>query len=126
MKVIIGKCDCDASTNGGSCKAKKIQGTRSYETCEFAGCTEWKEECKDKSTEETIKFLQDEIMNLGFFKMNSCIKRIKTKWRNHDENEERISRIRKKVNKKIDKINREIKALTEKKGKKNKFSPQLK
>ena len=110
---IIEKCDCGEFTNGESCKAKNIEGTKSYEKCEFAGCicTKWKEECKNKSIKEKITFLQNKIMDIGFFRMENCKKRIEKKWKNHHANEEKIRKIRQKVKVAIDNINSEIKLL---------------
>ncbi|MFA5392172.1 MAG: hypothetical protein WC306_00550 [Candidatus Paceibacterota bacterium] len=105
---IIDKGDCCIFTNGGSCQAEKIQGTEFHEKCVFVGM-EW--ECKDKSTKEKIKFLQEKIMNLGFFKMEKCKRRIEKKWKNHHENEEKIKKIRQKVKIAINNINSEIKLL---------------
>jgi hypothetical protein len=110
MKLIL---KCGLTTNGGHCKAKENQETGLYEECVFSKWTwtEWKKECEGKSKEETIKFLQDSIMTLGF-KMGECRKRIERTWRNHNKKEIKVENIRQKIEKEINKINCKIKSLS--------------
>jgi len=105
MRLIQG---CSQATNGGHCDAKKNQKTGLYELCVFSKWTEWKKECEGKSKKETIKFLQDSIMDIGL-KMSECRKRIEKRWCNHEKKEMEINNIRQQIQKEIDKINCEIK-----------------
>jgi len=107
MKLIV---ECNLATNGGSCNTKKNQDTGLYVPCLFSEQNGWKEECKGKSEKETIKFLQDSILELAF-KMGKCRKRIGKKWRNHNTKQKEIEKVRKQVQEKINGINHEIKLL---------------